>query len=383
MKSRVLSLIVVVFVCGSVLGGESLATTDSGDNAALLYLKAVEQYEPTDDMINSLIKLRKGDIGLNDEIKEFVQKNKCVIDTVVEASKIEKCDWGLDKSVNFDMGKLPLAKIRGIVHLINADAMILAEKGEYESAMSRYVCIYKIASHVNGSYIVSYLVGTHLNSVANMGLIRLLSDMEINVKTLEMFQDKLSEIDSIGFSIEPSWEFEKRMTCSYFTLENVDGLAKDLGMPEIKEKVLGENEAFFAKNRACWNRAMDDVKAAFGLGYPEAFAKIEQVTNEVRKDVMRTEAPLVGLFFPACERIYSLDIKCRNEYNAVKAGAAVYMIKAKSGKLPDSLPVGLPVDLFSGKDFEYKKSGDGFVLKCVGKDLSKDEIYEYKFKVKD
>jgi hypothetical protein len=42
----------------------------------------------------------------------------------------------------------------------------------------------------------------------------------------------------------------------------------------------------------------------------------------------------------------------------------------------------LPKDLFSGKDFEYEKAADGFILRCQGKDLNRNEIYEYKFKVK-
>ena len=50
--------------------------------------------------------------------------------------------------------------------------------------------------------------------------------------------------------------------------------------------------------------------------------------------------------------------------------------------LTDALPAGLPGDLFSGKDFEYEKTAEGFILRCQGKDLSKDEIYQYEFKVK-
>jgi len=51
-------------------------------------------------------------------------------------------------------------------------------------------------------------------------------------------------------------------------------------------------------------------------------------------------------------------------------------------QLPDELPADLPKDLFGGKDFEYERTKDGFVLRCQGKDLSKDKIYEYEFKVK-
>ena len=41
----------------------------------------------------------------------------------------------------------------------------------------------------------------------------------------------------------------------------------------------------------------------------------------------------------------------------------------------------MPKDLFSGKDFKYEKTSDGFILKCPGKDLFKDEAYEYEFKI--
>ena len=58
------------------------------------------------------------------------------------------------------------------------------------------------------------------------------------------------------------------------------------------------------------------------------------------------------------------------------------MIRARTGKLPDSLPAGLPKDLFSGKDFIYEKTEEGVILRCQGKDMEIDEIHEYEFKVK-
>jgi len=46
------------------------------------------------------------------------------------------------------------------------------------------------------------------------------------------------------------------------------------------------------------------------------------------------------------------------------------------------LPAELPGDLFSGKDFQYEKTTEGFILRCQGEDLYKNEVYEYEFKVK-
>ncbi|GAH88746.1 unnamed protein product, partial [marine sediment metagenome] len=49
----------------------------------------------------------------------------------------------------------------------------------------------------------------------------------------------------------------------------------------------------------------------------------------------------------------------------------------------DTLPDSSPKDLFSDKPFLYDKTTDGFVLCCQGKDLGRDEVYEYEFKVKE
>jgi hypothetical protein len=68
-------------------------------------------------------------------------------------------------------------------------------------------------------------------------------------------------------------------------------------------------------------------------------------------------------------------------FNAIIAAVEIYIVKAKTSRLPDTLPAGLPRDLFSGKDFEYEKTKDGFILRCRGKDLDKDEFYQYEFKV--
>jgi hypothetical protein len=77
-----------------------------------------------------------------------------------------------------------------------------------------------------------------------------------------------------------------------------------------------------------------------------------------------------------------VDLRDKNQTDAVRVAIDVYIIKAKTGRLPGSLPTGSPKDLFSGEDFEYQKTSDGFVLRCRGKDLQKDKIHEYEFKVR-
>jgi hypothetical protein len=90
----------------------------------------------------------------------------------------------------------------------------------------------------------------------------------------------------------------------------------------------------------------------------------------------------VRAFIPALARILTLKTKNETHANAIKAATEVLLKRAKTKRLPDALPAGLPKDLFSGKDFKYEKTADGFTLRCRGKDLDKYETYKYEFKVK-
>ena len=115
----------------------------------------------------------------------------------------------------------------------------------------------------------------------------------------------------------------------------------------------------------------------------KAYAKLDELGNKTVSDLESgvSEAILTAILTPALDLAYTLGIRGKSNFNAIRAAIGIYIIKAKTGKLPDTLPAGLPKDLFSGKDFEYEKTADGFILRCQGKDLSKDMFHEYEFKV--
>jgi len=98
-----------------------------------------------------------------------------------------------------------------------------------------------------------------------------------------------------------------------------------------------------------------------------------------------SEEPVSGAvraFIPALDGILSAKMRADAHANAVKAAIEVMLRRGKAGRLPDAIPAGLPKDPFSGKDFEYEKTGEGFIFRCRGKDLNRDEIHQYEFKVK-
>lgn len=69
---------------------------------------------------------------------------------------------------------------------------------------------------------------------------------------------------------------------------------------------------------------------------------------------------------------------------AVQAAIAVYLIKAKTGQLPQTLPADLPKDPYSGNDFEYQVTERGFILRCravFGGQTLHGELPQFEFQV--
>lgn len=66
--------------------------------------------------------------------------------------------------------------------------------------------------------------------------------------------------------------------------------------------------------------------------------------------------------------------------NGTKVAVEVYLVLTKTGKLPEKLPGYLPKDPFTGKDFIYEITDEGFALRCKGEEFlrRKNQFLEFK-----
>ena len=115
------------------------------------------------------------------------------------------------------------------------------------------------------------------------------------------------------------------------------------------------------------------------MPYEQAYSQLKQSSDNF--DPNDPASAAAGAFMPALHKIFSQETWVKTQFNAIIAGIEILLDRASTGQLPDALPSGLPKDAFSVRDFEYEKTKDGFVLRCRGKDLSKDKIYQYEFKL--
>jgi hypothetical protein len=357
------------------------------DNAAVLYYRAFMLYEKPDNT-GPMWDYFKGNIESNEKIEQYLKKNHRIINIVIDATGIDHCDWGFDYSQGTEILLPPLHKAREIFVLLAVDARMQTQRGNYRQALERCMSIYKMARHLNERPILSYLMATAIYAANNKCLTLVLSDMPQDIETLTWLRNEIAEFDKRPFSIGPVLDWKREAGIISMSPEKIgnavrSGLDDGPFKEKVLKKILEADEQFFDRNKAYWNEYMAAVQAAFGLPYPQAYSKLKQLDEKPSKEYSKNpDATLTVAFSPTWSRIYNISTRLGSHSNAVKAAIEIYIVKAKTGKLPDSMPAGLPRDLFSGKAFEYEKTKAGFVLRCRGKDLARDINRQYEFKVK-
>jgi len=370
-----------------LLGPTSLVYAYPPDNAAVLYYRACLIYDANDMMTNKVTDFVKGNIGIDKEIKDYVQKNKFAIKYFVDAGDAPNCDWGLDYSEGIELQMPRLAPLRILARIVQAQAKIAADSADYKRALELCLSIHEASPHIaDGGVLISHLVGISLNALANQCIMEILPQISDNPDMLIWLKNQIYDVSERSPSVKVSINGDLRICSQDINKEKAEYILKMSGddIPKDKRKIIrNADEAFFKANKEYFLDYLSTCLTAVDLPYPQSYEQLEKLAKKPANESKKNpDAIMSTLVTPALSTILCLDLKIRTQFNAVKTALNLYIIRAKSNQLPDELPANLPKDLFSGKDFEYEKTKDGFVLRCQGKDLSKDKIYEYEFKVK-
>ena len=378
-----------------ILTSPILAYPPDPDNAALLYYQAYISYEKADDTMEDMVAdLSRGNIEPNERIKKYIESCRTAIDLATAATEIPNCNWGLKYSDGVSINLAHVAQTRKLVFLITAEARILAAEGDYQKAINRCLTVHKIGKHVGDDTPISFLVSMAIDKVVASRIQDILADMPQDLETLISLKAKLAEVPFKTPSLRVAMRLEKECFSSEMRVDKRDellamcsgpGEVGDLEKIVLKRLTEGD-EVFFAKNRDYYIKHMNSLDEVLesSIPYAEVYSRLEQLNERPGKEITENPAAtLTSLLTPAFGRIYSIEIRTKTISNSIRTAVEIYMIKAKSGKLPDALPDGLPGDLFSGKDFKYEKTADGFALRCQGEEFQKGRMRRMlEFKVK-
>jgi len=134
------------------------------------------------------------------------------------------------------------------------------------------------------------------------------------------------------------------------------------GSPQDKSRALGQL-AMKASFKMAGDKAILEIWDGETPPPEEQEREIKRLMLERRNNPVRDPMLLMADLDGAVE-LYSRLAYPRARVRAVQAAIAVYLIKAKTGQLPQTLPADLPKDPYSGNDFEYQVTERGFILRC-------------------
>lgn len=370
-----------------VLVSTSLVFAYPPDNAAVLYYRASLNYNVNDTMKDKLSELIKGDIGIDEEIKDYVQSNKIWIKQFIDAGEAPHCDWGIDYSKGIATLMPPFAPLRNMAKIVLAQAKITAESKDYKRALDLCLSVHKAGNHIaDGGLLISHLVGISLNGTANQCIMDILPHISNNPEILIRLRGQVFDVSGKVPQMKTALNKDIRIFAQDIRKEKADYVLELAGdnIPKEQAQIIRQaNETFFKANKEYLMEHLASLLTAIDLPYPQSYEQLvklgERPGGEIKKN---PHAIMTAFLAPAVHKVVCMDLKARTHFNALKTALHLYVMKARVGRLPDALPEGMPKDLFSGKNFEYERTKDGFILRSQGKDLAKNKIYEYEFKVK-
>lgn len=375
------ALLLLAWTCGAQ------AIPPDPDNAALLYYQALLiHHEPNDAIASTYQDFVAGKSGPTDEIRQYVASSRAALDYATLASKVQDCDWGLPYSKGFSLLLSHLSHYRSLARLIVADARLQAYQGDYEASLDRCFLLQRMADHLGDDTLVSYLVGLAVRDQSYTCMEDVVVRAWNDATLLRWLRSELAKPPVRVISPVRPFQIEREIVTDLMRMERVRELASALG-GELEQKEAGQiaaraNEQVLGRARRIYSERVQEMLDVLNgpLSYREVHSRLKQLKDGSDSDDPASR--LVGTFAPAMHSVYGSKIRTVAHANALRAGLEICLLRVETGKLPASLPPGLPKDPFSGEDFEYERTDRGFILRCRAEDLDKDLIHEYAFTLK-
>jgi hypothetical protein len=388
-KNNKLTKTICITLMLAISGPSAFALPPDPDNAALLYYQAFLLYPQADDTARDLVRdLSQGKIDPNDKITRYVESCHASLELAIVASEIPMCNWGVRFSEGFAMNLPFLAQARSLYFLMTADARILAEEGAYRDALSRCLAAKRMGQHMGDNIIISVLVAISIDTGANNCIRDFLGSMPPDTDTLQWLKTQLATVPARALSVNHALKLEQEVALRTMEIDNMDMLVKtlkDAGIGVTDEMLEAVDEMYLEKCREHYANHMSAIQNVLSapMTYAKKYSELKKLDDRAQSEKEEnTNAVLTAFLTPAAAKIYNRSVRANALNNATRTAVDIYILKAKTGKLPDVIPADSPKDPFSGQDFGYEKTKEGFVLRCQAEDLENNEIHQYEFKVK-
>ena len=371
---------------------DAISLPPDPDNAALLYYQAFLLLPDYDSVLIDPV-LRGANPDEN--VRDYFETSREAIKLTMNATEIPQCNWGIIYSQGAPNLTSILLQLRNLVSLLELDARILAVDGDSRTALERCLSLHNVAQHISVEAIQGYLSSLALNKRVFLCIQHVLCTTSLDVYALKWLQGQLATF------VDPSISLFRALEMDFEIL--LQSIRQDQDILELLREQLLENavdentkneflkltdDEMISLAREPYTSFSNAIFKTIGsnMSYIDKYIEIQRLTNEFKEEYDSDPIISYVMFWSGVNSgqisdLHNLLVRSVSDLNAIKAATEIYLVKAETGQLPETLPAHLLKDPYSNQDFEYETTNQGFILRCKQKEIGKDELMEYEFVV--
>ena len=378
----------------STLGTQTFALPPDPNNSALLYYQAyLLRPELDESTYLAMYEVLRDGAEPNEQIRKYLDQRitRKTIEVTEAAARIPRCNWGLRYSQGFGLN-LCLVEPRQLAMLLALDAETLAKDGNYRVALSRCLTIRRLAGHLADHTIHMYAVALSLDKMGIDHIGRILGAMPLDAETLTWLQEELATVHGAPQSPAKALQIDfemalQTMRISPEILTRVrHQLVEKTENEGTKEKMRNlTDEDLVARASEPYSKFLSSALKVIrsNMTYTQKYAELQRITGNLEKGFSDDPAAYQLISFCAAQilKFYNLAVELTADINTLGTAIEIYQRKCKDGQLPTVLPEDVPKDPFTGRDFAYEITEDGFELLLPDDNIPEQRHRAYEFKV--
>lgn len=352
-------------------------------------LKNSTTHKPNEDMaaIEGLIASRfdEKNPALWDDARKTVAKHKNVFPLLEEATSRPKCQF----LVNWEAGAGALfpycAYMKRTSQFLQVNALIQAHDGRMDEALRSVELGFKMSESLKDDpTLISLLARVAMVKIASKSLREILEYGSISEAQAKWLYDVLSPMDiypgldkaMLGEMCSGLWIFDA-------VLKQSPGLFSNFGSNRkpsyriLMRTLVGIWRPVLYADELIYLKLINKEATLMRLPYREIHSQLAALDGESQN--LPRYAFISRIMFPIFARATASRDDATAEISGSQILLALQAYKDRFRAYPDSLDAlraglgwDIPIDVYSGKDFIYKRRGNGFLLYSVGKNLKDD-----------
>lgn len=371
------------------------AVPPNPDNAALLYYQAFLLRPDLDMTTSQKIDNVLGGTESDRQIRTYLGHCLPMIEVAEIASRIPQCTWGLWRGFGPGSSKSGWSsEVWDLSRILLVDARTLAADGNYRAALERCLTVRRLARHLGEDPKLN-LIARNPDLMALRTVQYVLGIMPPDMDILTWFRGQLAVVHGLPLSFAEMLRAESK---SFFNLMQTNPgtlalirrvLVEKSKDEEAKEKTHNlTDEQILSRANEHFPRFIDLIIQILDseMTYEQKRAQMQRLIDKLKEGdstdpVVKSVILVLGID-RIIERQFPFLVGHAAHINGIKTAVEVYLVKAKTGQLPKKLPDGLPKDPFTGRDFVYEITDEGFSLRCQDEEFLRRKNQFLEFKVK-